>query len=93
MDPPNLPDAPSFPNRTKFAAAGLAGGLFLGLLLAALLEYRDTTLRTELDVWAFTKLPTLAVLSHINGLPKNAKDGDGGKSFARTDIPAESMGG
>ena len=93
MDPPNLPDAPYYPNRTKFAGAGLAGGLFLGLLLAALLEYRDTALRTELDVWAFTKLPTLAVLSHVDGLPKNANDPDGGKSFDRTGIPAESMGG
>jgi polysaccharide chain length determinant protein (PEP-CTERM system associated) len=93
MDPPNLPDAPYYPNRTKFAGAGLAGGLFLGLLLAALLEYRDTALRTELDVWAFTKLPTLAVLSHVDGLPKNANDPDGGKSFNRTEIPAESMGG
>ncbi|MGA3131160.1 MAG: Wzz/FepE/Etk N-terminal domain-containing protein [Terracidiphilus sp.] len=92
MDPPNLPDAPAFPNRTKFAGAGLAGGLGLGLLLAALLEYRDTTLRTELDVWAFTKLPTLAILSHIDGLPKSAKDQDG-KSIAPTEIPAESVGG
>ena len=86
MDPANLPDAPSFPSRPKFAGAGLAGGLALGFLLAALLEYRDTTLRTELDVWAFTKLPTLAVLSHIDGLPKNANDQDGGKSFARIEI-------
>ncbi len=93
MDPPNLPDAPSYPNRPKFAAVGLAGGLVLGLLLATLLEYRDTTLRSELDVWAFTKLPTLAALSHIDGLPKNARDPDGAKSFANREFPAESMGG
>jgi hypothetical protein len=41
----------------------LAGGLILGLLLTALLEYRDTALRSERDVWAFTKLPTLAVIA------------------------------
>jgi uncharacterized protein involved in exopolysaccharide biosynthesis len=93
MDPPNLPDAPTYPNRPKFAAVGLAGGLVLGLLLATLLEYRDTTLRSELDVWAFTKLPTLAVLSHIDGLPKNARDPDGGKSFADREFPVESTGG
>lgn len=91
MDPANLPDSPSFPSRQKFGAAGLAGGLALGFMLAALLEYRDTTLRTELDVWAFTKLPTLAVLSHVDGLPKT-KEKDGGKSFAHRDIPAESAG-
>jgi len=93
MDPPNLPDAPSFPNRFEFAGGGLAGGLLLGLMLAALLEYRDATLRTELDVWAFTKLPTLAVLSHVDGLPKQAKDQEGGRGFSRTDLPVESVGG
>jgi polysaccharide chain length determinant protein (PEP-CTERM system associated) len=93
MDPANLPDAPSFPSLPKFAGAGLAGGLALGFLLAALLEYRDTTLRTELDVWAFTKLPTLAILSHVDGLPKTGKDQDGGKSFAHRDVSAESAGG
>ena len=93
MDPPNLPDAPSFPNRPKFAAAGLAGGLLLGLVLAALLEYRDTTLRSELDVWAFTKLPTLAILSHIDGLPRIAKGQDDGKSLSRSEMPVESVGG
>ena len=92
MDPPNLPDAPSYPNRMKFAGAGLMGGLVLGFLFVALLEYRDVTLRSELDVWAFTKLPTLAILSHIDGLPKSTKDQDGGKSFSRTDTPAESVG-
>jgi hypothetical protein len=63
-------------------------------MLAALLEYRDVTLRSELDVWAFTKLPTLAILSHIDGLPRQAQDHEGGgKSLSRTDIPAESVGG
>jgi polysaccharide chain length determinant protein (PEP-CTERM system associated) len=94
MDPPNLPDAPAYPDRKKFAGVGLAIGLALGFLLAALLEYRDATLRTELDVWAFTKLPTLAIVSHIEGLPRQDKDQDGGgKSFSRADIPAESVGG
>jgi polysaccharide chain length determinant protein (PEP-CTERM system associated) len=92
MDPPNLPDAPSYPNRMKFAGAGLVGGLALGFMLVALLEYRDVTLRSELDVWAFTKLPTLAILSHIDGLPRSTKDQDGGKDFSRTDTPAESVG-
>ena len=93
MDPPNLPDAPSYPNRMKFAGAGLVGGLVLAFMLVALLEYRDVTLRSELDVWAFTKLPTLAILSHIDGLPRSAKDQDGSKSFSGTDMPAESVGG
>jgi len=28
----------------------------------AFIEYRDTALRNERDIWAFTKLPTLAVI-------------------------------
>ena len=62
-DEANLPDSPTFPKRRIFASGGLAGGLVLGLLLTALLEYRDTALRSERDVWAFTKLPTLAVIA------------------------------
>ncbi len=63
LDEANLPDSPTFPKRRIFASGGLAGGLVLGLLLTALLEYRDTALRSERDVWAFTKLPTLAVIA------------------------------
>ncbi len=33
MDAPNLPDAPTSPNRIVFAGGGLAAGLFLGLLI------------------------------------------------------------
>ncbi|MFZ0339340.1 MAG: Wzz/FepE/Etk N-terminal domain-containing protein [Terracidiphilus sp.] len=90
MDPPNLPDAPTFPNPVIFAGGGFTGGLFLGLILAALLEYRDTSLRNERDVWAFTKLPTLAVISRIDGLPLPANPRSWRKLFSRTSKPAES---
>ncbi len=63
MDEPNLPDAPTFPKRGVFTAGGFAAGLALGLLVVAWIEYRDTTLRSERDVWSFTKLPTLAIVS------------------------------
>jgi polysaccharide chain length determinant protein (PEP-CTERM system associated) len=89
IDPPNLPDAPTFPNPVVFSGGGFAGGLFLGLLFAALLEYRDTSLRNERDVWAFTKLPTLAVISCIDGLPWPAKPHSWRKFFSRTNKPTE----
>jgi polysaccharide chain length determinant protein (PEP-CTERM system associated) len=92
MDAPNLPDAPSFPNRMVFAGGGLAAGLFLGLLVSALLEYRDTSLRNERDIWAFTKLPTLAILSHIDGLPKPAKDRSRWNPFSRSSKPVTTAG-
>jgi hypothetical protein len=63
LDAANLPDNPTFPKRRVFASGGFAAGFALGLLLVALLEYKDTALRTERDVWAFTKLPTLAVIA------------------------------
>lgn len=90
MDAPNLPDAPVFPNRLMFAGGGLAFGLFLGMLLAGLLEYLDTALRSERDVWAFTKLPTLAVISHIDGLPQSEIPPSRWKLFSRTTKPIES---
>ena len=93
MDAPNLPEEPSFPNRRAFAGGGLAFGLVLGLLLAALLEYRDTSVRNERDIWAFTKLPTLAVISYIGDLDRPAKAGKRFKRFSRTPKPIESVRG
>jgi uncharacterized protein involved in exopolysaccharide biosynthesis len=63
MDPPNLPEDPIFPRRGLFLAGGLAAGLLIGLLTVGWIEYRDTAIRTERDLWAFTRLPTLAVIS------------------------------
>jgi polysaccharide chain length determinant protein (PEP-CTERM system associated) len=66
MDEPNLPEEPTFPKRGVFVGGGLAGGLALGLLLTGLLEYKNTAMRSERDVWAFTKLPTLGVIEFID---------------------------
>jgi polysaccharide chain length determinant protein (PEP-CTERM system associated) len=62
MDEPNLPESPAYPKRPVFVGGGLAAGLGLGLLIVALLEYLDTALRTERDIWSFTKLPTLGII-------------------------------
>jgi polysaccharide chain length determinant protein (PEP-CTERM system associated) len=64
MDEPNLPEAPFSPKRPVFIGGGLAAGLGLGLLVIGVLEYMDTALRNERDVWAFTKLPTLGVIAY-----------------------------
>jgi polysaccharide chain length determinant protein (PEP-CTERM system associated) len=69
MDEPNLPEAPAFPNRAAFVGGGFVGGLMLGLAIVALLEYLDTALRSDRDIWAFTKLPTLGVIG-FSGEPE-----------------------
>jgi polysaccharide chain length determinant protein (PEP-CTERM system associated) len=63
MDEANLPDGPSFPKRSAFLGGGLGAGVMLGLLIVAWIEYRDTAVRSERDIWAFTKLPTLGQIS------------------------------
>lgn len=72
MDEPNLPESPSSPKRPVYVAGGFAAGLFLGLLIVGTLEYLDTAVRSERDIWAFTKLPTLGVIA-FNGEPELIK--------------------
>jgi len=86
LDGASLPADPSFPKVSVFAFGGLAGGFALGLLIIALLEYRDTALRTERDVWAFTQLPTLAVIAYSETVSEQqlpAKAGLFKRLFAR----------
>jgi capsular polysaccharide biosynthesis protein len=69
LDPANLPDKPSFPNRPLFAAGGLGGGLALGLAIAFLLEMKDSSLKTERDVEFALRLPVLAMIPEIESTP------------------------
>ncbi|HVB57947.1 MAG TPA: XrtA system polysaccharide chain length determinant [Candidatus Acidoferrales bacterium] len=65
LDPANLPDRPSFPNRPLFAAGGLGGGLVLGVGLALLMEMQNSSMRTERDVEFALRLPVLAIVPAI----------------------------
>jgi polysaccharide chain length determinant protein (PEP-CTERM system associated) len=71
LDPANLPDKPTFPNRPLFALGGLAGGLGLGLGIAFLLEMKDSSFKTERDVEFALHLPVLAMVPEI--LPASEK--------------------
>jgi polysaccharide biosynthesis transport protein len=66
LDPPSLPEKPTFPNRWNFAFGGLAGGFCLGGGIVLLLEARDQTFRTEPDVVSLLKLPVLVSVPRID---------------------------
>jgi uncharacterized protein involved in exopolysaccharide biosynthesis len=70
MDPPNLPEKPTSPNRMVITAGGLGGGFALGLLITFLLEMKDKAIRSERDIEAFLKLPTLAMIPEVGDAGK-----------------------
>ncbi|MGA7914676.1 MAG: Wzz/FepE/Etk N-terminal domain-containing protein [Candidatus Acidiferrales bacterium] len=72
MDPANLPDRPTYPNRPMFALGGLGGGLGLGLGIAFFLEMKDSSFKTERDVEFALHLPVLAMVPEI--VPLSAKN-------------------
>jgi polysaccharide chain length determinant protein (PEP-CTERM system associated) len=86
IDPANLPEEPSFPNRPLFALGGLGIGLAFGLGMIVFLETKDHSLRTEEDVVAYLALPTLAVMPTIS-----QANGNGHKKhfWSRIQLPAK----
>ena len=76
LNPANLPDSPSFPNRLFFALGGLGAGLGLGIGLTMWLELRDKSIRTEADAEAALELPILVTVPWVGtaaGVEKNGK--------------------
>jgi len=79
LNPANLPDSPSFPNRLLFAGGGLGAGLLIGIGLAMWLELRDKSIRTEADAEAALELPMLVAVPWVgiaaaeNGNGKNGR--------------------
>lgn len=62
IDSARVPQRPTSPDRFRMNMMGALGGLMLGLGFAALLEYRDTSLRTDDDVLVALALPVLAIV-------------------------------
>jgi len=78
LNPANLPDAPSFPNRVLFAGGGLGAGLALGLGIALWLELRDKSIRTEADAEMALQLPMLVSIPWVGEDVGMGKNGVGG---------------
>ena len=65
LDPATPPVRPTGIQRLRVNAGGMAVGLMLGLCLAALLEFRDTTFNNNDDVVGVLRLPVLAVVPEL----------------------------
>jgi len=66
VDPPSLPDKPSFPDRFKFSLGAIAVGLGLAVLFGFGSEVLDDRIRSE---QALTEAASLPVLAEIPPLP------------------------
>jgi uncharacterized protein involved in exopolysaccharide biosynthesis len=62
LDPAPVPQKPSAPDRALINLFGLAAGLAVGLALVALVEYRDSTFKTDSELGGILALPVLAVV-------------------------------
>ncbi len=62
LDPAQVPERPFSPNRLRILMIGSALGLGLGLGILGLLEYRDSTFKTEEDVLRLLQIPVLALV-------------------------------
>jgi polysaccharide chain length determinant protein (PEP-CTERM system associated) len=62
LDPPSLPQKPTYPNRPIFGFGGFVVGLAFGLAVVFVIEVQDTTFRTDRDVERILKLPALAMI-------------------------------
>ena len=65
LNPADLPDNPSFPNRLFFALGGLAAGLAVGAGIALLLELNDNSIRDGRDAEAVLELPILITIPWV----------------------------
>ena len=65
LDPPRVPLKANSPDRVRINMIGTLAGLGLGVLLVGLVQYRDTTMRSEADLLGAIDLPVLALLPFV----------------------------
>jgi capsular polysaccharide biosynthesis protein len=59
LDPASLPTTPTAPKRTLIIPLGAIGGLLLGIVLIAIREIKNTSLKNLKDARLYTNLPIL----------------------------------
>jgi capsular polysaccharide biosynthesis protein len=79
LDPPSLPDIPSFPKKTVFIGGGSGAGLALALAILYLLALNDKAMYSQRDIELCLKLPVLAMVPSF--------DASGHTSHRRHDQP------
>jgi len=62
LDEARLPERPFSPNRPLINLVGALAGLGIGIGLGALMEYRDSSFRTDEEVTSVLSLPVLAII-------------------------------
>jgi polysaccharide chain length determinant protein (PEP-CTERM system associated) len=65
LDPASLPERPYFPKVWMIVGLGIASGLFVGLLVAVLFEYFDSTVKDIRDLEVLQGFPVLAAIPPI----------------------------
>lgn len=67
IEPARLPEKPFSPNRRNYFLIALLISFGFSVSLGVVLEYRDSSLRTEEDITGSLRLPVLATIPVLNG--------------------------
>jgi polysaccharide chain length determinant protein (PEP-CTERM system associated) len=73
LDAARLPERPFSPDRLRLSLLGLLAGLVFGVALAAVVEYRDSSLRNDDDVMTALQLPVLAMIPVVIGTRERSR--------------------
>jgi uncharacterized protein involved in exopolysaccharide biosynthesis len=73
LDPARIPERPFSPDRQRLRLMAMALSLGMGLCWIALLEYRDSTFKTDVEAADVLSLPVLAVVPLMMSEPQRRR--------------------